>query len=75
MQTMHAKLNDMNDVGEQIGAQLSNSPALTNAINLKMDTLETKWNALLEQMEYLSKVIYLFKITNVIKGDDSPRIF
>ena len=56
MQTMHAKLNDMNDIGEQIGTQLSNSPTLTNSINTKMDTLESKWNSLLEQMEYLSKV-------------------
>ena len=56
MQSMHAKLNDMNDIGEQIGSQLSNSPALTNSINVKMDTLEAKWNSLLEQMEYLSKV-------------------
>lgn len=56
MQIMHAKLNDMNDIGEQIGTQLSNSPQLTNSINNKMDVLEQKWNALLEQMEYLSKV-------------------
>jgi bacterioferritin (cytochrome b1) len=56
MQSMHAKLNDMNDIGEQIGTQLNNSPTLTNSINVKMDTLETKWNSLLEQMEYLSKV-------------------
>ena len=56
MQAMHAKLNDMNDIGEQIGTQLNNSPQLSNSINNKMDTLESKWNSLLEQMEYLSKV-------------------
>ena len=56
MQTMHAKLNDMNEVGEQIGAHLHNAPNLNNAINSKMDVLELKWNHLLEQMEYLSKV-------------------
>jgi uncharacterized protein YcfL len=56
MQAMHSKLNDMNDIGEQIGTQLSQSPQLSQSINNKMDILEAKWNALLEQMEYLSKV-------------------
>ena len=56
MQAMHAKLNDMNEIGEQIGTQLNNSPQLSNSINNKMDTLESQWNALLEKMEYLSKV-------------------
>ncbi|RMZ96080.1 dystrophin-like isoform X1 [Brachionus plicatilis] len=56
MQTMHSKLNDMNEIGEQIGTQLNNSPKLSASINNKMDILEAKWNTLLEQMEYLSKV-------------------
>jgi len=56
MQAMHAKLNDMNEIGEQIGTQLNNSPNLSNSINNKMDTLEEKWNYLLEKMEYLSRV-------------------
>ncbi|CAF0734079.1 unnamed protein product [Brachionus calyciflorus] len=56
MQSMHSKLNDMNEIGEQIGTQLSNSPKLSASINSKMDVLEIKWNTLLEQMEYLSKV-------------------
>lgn len=56
MQAMHAKLNDMNEIGEQIGTQLNNSPQLSNSINNKMDILECKWNSLLEQMEYLSRV-------------------
>ncbi len=56
MQAMHAKLNDMNEIGEQIGTQLNNSPNLSNSINNKMDTLEEKWNCLLEKMEYLSRV-------------------
>lgn len=56
MQAMHAKLNDMNEIGEQIGTQLNNSPQLSNSINNKMDTLESQWNALLEKMEYLSRV-------------------
>lgn len=56
MQAMHAKLNDMNEIGEQIGTQLNNSPQLSLSINSKMDTLEAKWNALLEKMEHLSKV-------------------
>jgi hypothetical protein len=56
MQSMHSKLNDMNEIGEQIGTHLHNSPSLNNAINNKMDVLEFKWNHLLEQMEYLSKV-------------------
>ena len=56
MQTMHSKLNDMNEIGEQIGTQLNNSPKLSASINSKMDVLELKWNTLLEQMEYLSKV-------------------
>ena len=56
MQAMHAKLNDMNEIGEQIGTQLNNSPQLSYSINNKMDILESKWNSLLEQMEYLSKV-------------------
>ena len=46
----------MNDIGEQIGSQLNNSPQLSNSINSKMDTLESKWNVLLEKMEYLSKI-------------------
>ncbi len=56
MQAMHAKLNDMNEIGEQIGTQLNDSPFLSNSINNKMDTLEAKWNYLLEKMEYLSRV-------------------
>lgn len=56
MQAMHAKLNDMNEIGEQIGTQLNDSPFLSNSINHKMDTLEAKWNYLLEKMEYLSRV-------------------
>lgn len=56
MQTMHSKLNDMNEIGEQIGTQLNNSPQLSASINNKMDILESNWNSLLEQMEYLSKV-------------------
>jgi hypothetical protein len=56
MQAMHAKLNDMNEIGEQIGTHLHNSPSLNGSINNKMDILESKWNHLLEQMEYLSKV-------------------
>lgn len=55
MQRMHAKLNEMNDLGEKIGMQLNNSPQLTNSLNAKMDTLETKWNDLLYYMEFLSK--------------------
>lgn len=56
MQAMHSKLNDMNEIGEQIGTHLHNSPNLNASINNKMDVLEFKWNHLLEQMEYLSKV-------------------
>lgn len=56
MQAMHTKLNEMNEIGEQIGTQLNNSPNLTSLINNKMDLLESKWNSLLEKMEYLSKV-------------------
>jgi hypothetical protein len=56
MQAMHSKLNEMNEIGEQIGTQLNNSPNLTSLINNKMDLLESKWNSLLEKMEYLSKV-------------------
>jgi hypothetical protein len=56
MQAMHAKLNDMNEVGEQVGAQLADSPHLTHSINCKMDALEAAWNGLLERMEYLSRV-------------------
>jgi hypothetical protein len=56
MQAMHAKLNDMNEIGEQIGTQLNESPFLSNSINTKMDMLEAKWNYLLEKMEYLSRV-------------------
>lgn len=55
MQKMHSKLNEMNDLGEQISLQLNNSPQLTQSLNNKMDTLETKWNELLYDMEYLSK--------------------
>lgn len=70
MQTMHSKLNDMNEIGEQIGTQLNNSPKLSSSINNKMDILEVKWNTLLEQMEYLSKVgteQQQFEINNNIK--------
>lgn len=56
MQAMHAKLNDMNEIGEQIGTQLANSPQLSQSINYKMDTLEVKWNSLLEKIEVLSKI-------------------
>ena len=56
MQAMHAKLIDMNEIGEQIGTQLANSPQLSQSINYKMDTLEVKWNSLLEKMEVLSKI-------------------
>jgi hypothetical protein len=56
MQAMHSKLNDMNEIGEQIGTHLHNSPSLNGSINNKMDVLEAKWNHLLEQMEYLSKM-------------------
>jgi hypothetical protein len=55
MQRMHSKLNEMNDLGEKIGLQLNNAPQLTNSLNAKMDTLETKWNDLLYYMEFLSK--------------------
>lgn len=68
MQSMHAKLNDMNEVGEQIGTQLNNSPQLSQSINTKMDVLESKWNALLEQMEYLSKVCTELQQIEIIKA-------
>jgi hypothetical protein len=68
MQTMHSKLNDMNEIGEQIGTQLNNSPLLSNSINNKMDVLENKWNALLEQMEYLSKVCTELQQIEIIKA-------
>jgi hypothetical protein len=55
MQKMHAKLNEMNELGELISSQLNNSPQLTQSLNGKMDTLENKWNGLLNDMEYLSK--------------------
>ena len=55
MQKMHAKLNEMNELGELISSQLNNSPQLTQSLNNKMDTLENKWNGLLNDMEYLSK--------------------
>lgn len=68
MQTMHSKLNDMNEVGEQIGTQLNNSPQLSASINTKMDVLESKWNSLLEQMEYLSKVCTELQQIEIIKA-------
>lgn len=68
MQAMHAKLNDMNEVGEQVGTQLNNSPQLSQSINSKMDILEAKWNALLEQMEYLSKVCTELQQIEIIKS-------
>lgn len=68
MQNMHSKLNDMNEVGEQIGTQLNNSPQLSNSINTKMDVLESKWNALLEQMEFLSKACTELQQIEIIKA-------
>ena len=40
MQAMHSKLNDMNELGEQIGTQLNNSPQLSAAINAKVSRQE-----------------------------------
>lgn len=68
MQNMHSKLNDMNEVGEQIGTQLNNSPQLSSSINTKMDVLESKWNSLLEQMEYLSRACTELQQIEIIKA-------
>lgn len=75
MQSMHSKLNDMNEIGEQISSQFNNSELSTN-ISKKMDILESQWNVLLEQMEYLSKICteqqkFENKIENIINSQNN----